>query len=131
MFLFFIFRNRCGLGGCSGHSSRKKADVADAFKAPCSYPHGIGLEYSSASVSPPKGVHSASQGLKCQGINSPREQRLPWWMGLGNKYLGQIYGPTSLFKLCPWAVLLTLVAFLTIVFSCNFSSVKYKLGLLR
>lgn len=34
MFLFFIFMNRCGLGGCSGHSSRKKSRCSRCFQSP-------------------------------------------------------------------------------------------------
>lgn len=110
MFLFFIFMNRCGLGGCSGHSSRKKADVADAFKA---------LLLSVAFVlsilqqaSPPGGLHLASWGQKKgQGINAPGSSPWPWLMELENKCLGRMYGHSSLSSsvlcLCPWPWLLS------------------------
>lgn len=110
MFLFFIFMNRCGLGGCSGHSSRKKADVAAGFKA-LLRARGIRFEHSTESIStrgPPIGQPGLKKG---QGITARGSNLWPWLMLLGNIYLGQICGHTSLSSsvpcLCSWPWLLS------------------------
>lgn len=82
MFLFCM--NRCGLGGCTGHSSRKKAHVADAFKGLLVSPFPLVLALSILQqASQPEGLHWASRRLKHWGINAPGSSPQPWWIEVG------------------------------------------------
>lgn len=100
-FPFRVFVNRCGLGGCSGHSSRKKkADVADAFQGLLICPWR--LPWASFNKHLQMHLHWATQRLKFKDVNAFGNGPHPGGSKLENKYLDQIRGYISLSKPDPW-----------------------------